>query len=79
MQDVYCITTLLSLMLVRPLCFIKDHILRGLWPSIIYIRTSNEDEKEFGELGSVRDGKGTGYIFPVREMKKGNKICLQIF
>lgn len=79
MQDVYCVTTLFSLTLVRPLRFIMDHILRGRRPSIIHIRTSNEDEKEFGESGSVRDDKGTGYIFPGREMKKGNKICLQIF
>lgn len=30
-------------------------------------------------MGSVRDGKEIGYIFPGREMKRGNKICLQIF
>lgn len=36
----YSITVLLYLTLIRLLCSIKGHILRGLWPNIIDIRTT---------------------------------------
>lgn len=79
MQDIYSIIALLYLILVRPLYSIEGHILKGLKSNIIHVRTSTEDGKAFLELGSVRDDKGIGYIFSGRKMKRGNKICLQIF
>lgn len=79
MLDVCSITTLLYLTLVRPLCSMEGYIVRGPWPNIKHVRTSSGDGKESWEFSSLKDGKGIGYICPGREMKRSNKIHLQIF